>query len=186
MSSVITSPFSTPVYNRWLGILANLPIGVPVSVTFQKYRPGAPSFPRSRWHGYGYPKPHGVQLGNQCSDKSHMGSLPTLLLRSSASFSQTKTPWCLGAYQLCHSNRLWCYYDLLLGLESVCLSKSSPHLLAAECTRWLVVLFQSITSSSHSRRHILTMVLWIFLLGVLATIMNTMISQGLLDASSIK
>ncbi|KAB2637382.1 sphingolipid delta(4)-desaturase DES1 [Pyrus ussuriensis x Pyrus communis] len=29
--------FSTPVYNRWLSIFANLPIGVPVSVTFQKY-----------------------------------------------------------------------------------------------------------------------------------------------------
>lgn len=29
--------FSTPVYNRLLGILANLPIGVPMSVTFQKY-----------------------------------------------------------------------------------------------------------------------------------------------------
>ncbi|RWW35660.1 hypothetical protein BHE74_00059380 [Ensete ventricosum] len=29
--------FSTPSYNRWLGILANLPIGVPMSVTFQKY-----------------------------------------------------------------------------------------------------------------------------------------------------
>ncbi|MCD7457197.1 hypothetical protein HAX54_034460 [Datura stramonium] len=29
--------FSTPVYNRWLGIFANLPIGVPMSVTFQKY-----------------------------------------------------------------------------------------------------------------------------------------------------
>lgn len=29
--------FSTPSYNRWLGIFANLPIGVPMSVTFQKY-----------------------------------------------------------------------------------------------------------------------------------------------------
>lgn len=29
--------FSTPAYNRWLGIFANLPIGVPMSVTFQKY-----------------------------------------------------------------------------------------------------------------------------------------------------
>ncbi|KAJ8762090.1 hypothetical protein K2173_006754 [Erythroxylum novogranatense] len=29
--------FSTPVYNRWLGIFANLPIGVLMSVTFQKY-----------------------------------------------------------------------------------------------------------------------------------------------------
>ncbi|CAI9756487.1 unnamed protein product [Fraxinus pennsylvanica] len=29
--------FSKPVYNRWLGIFANLPIGVPMSVTFQKY-----------------------------------------------------------------------------------------------------------------------------------------------------
>ncbi|KAL8152164.1 hypothetical protein V2J09_009924 [Rumex salicifolius] len=29
--------FSTPSYNRWLGILANLPIGVPMSITFQKY-----------------------------------------------------------------------------------------------------------------------------------------------------
>ncbi|KAL2244467.1 UNVERIFIED_CONTAM: Sphingolipid delta(4)-desaturase DES1-like protein [Sesamum indicum] len=29
--------FSTPVNNRWLGIFANLPIGVPMSVTFQKY-----------------------------------------------------------------------------------------------------------------------------------------------------
>lgn len=29
--------FYTPVYNRWLGIFANLPIGVPMSVTFQKY-----------------------------------------------------------------------------------------------------------------------------------------------------
>ncbi|KAE8719948.1 Sphingolipid delta(4)-desaturase DES1 [Hibiscus syriacus] len=29
--------FSTPIYNRWLGIFANLPIGVPMSVTFQKY-----------------------------------------------------------------------------------------------------------------------------------------------------
>ncbi|KAL0321236.1 UNVERIFIED_CONTAM: Sphingolipid delta(4)-desaturase DES1-like [Sesamum radiatum] len=29
--------FSTPVCNRWLGIFANLPIGVPMSVTFQKY-----------------------------------------------------------------------------------------------------------------------------------------------------
>ncbi|KAF2572148.1 hypothetical protein F2Q70_00002571 [Brassica cretica] len=29
--------FSTPVYNRCLGIIANLPIGVPMSVTFQKY-----------------------------------------------------------------------------------------------------------------------------------------------------
>lgn len=29
--------FSTSVYNRWLGIFANLPIGVPMSVTFQKY-----------------------------------------------------------------------------------------------------------------------------------------------------
>ncbi|CAF2042478.1 hypothetical protein BRARA_I02191 [Brassica rapa] len=29
--------FSTPVYNRCLGIFANLPIGVPMSVTFQKY-----------------------------------------------------------------------------------------------------------------------------------------------------
>lgn len=29
--------FSTPVYNRWLGIFANLPVGVPMSVTFQKY-----------------------------------------------------------------------------------------------------------------------------------------------------
>lgn len=29
--------FFTPVYNRWLGIFANLPIGVPMSVTFQKY-----------------------------------------------------------------------------------------------------------------------------------------------------
>ncbi|XP_039125408.1 sphingolipid delta(4)-desaturase DES1-like [Dioscorea cayenensis subsp. rotundata] len=29
--------FSTPTYNRWLGIFANLPIGVPMSVTFQKY-----------------------------------------------------------------------------------------------------------------------------------------------------
>ncbi|KAL5985236.1 hypothetical protein ACLOJK_036474 [Asimina triloba] len=29
--------FSTPVYNRWLGIFANLPIGVPMSITFQKY-----------------------------------------------------------------------------------------------------------------------------------------------------
>ncbi|KAM1245513.1 hypothetical protein ACFX2J_036611 [Malus domestica] len=29
--------FSTPVYNRWLSIFANLPIGVPVSVTFKKY-----------------------------------------------------------------------------------------------------------------------------------------------------
>ncbi|RVW37904.1 Sphingolipid delta(4)-desaturase DES1-like [Vitis vinifera] len=31
--------FSTPVYNRWLGIFANLPIGVPMSVTFQKVPP---------------------------------------------------------------------------------------------------------------------------------------------------
>ncbi|KAK1289497.1 hypothetical protein QJS10_CPB18g01481 [Acorus calamus] len=29
--------FSTPSHNRWLGIFANLPIGVPMSVTFQKY-----------------------------------------------------------------------------------------------------------------------------------------------------
>ncbi|KAL5537807.1 hypothetical protein UlMin_044806 [Ulmus minor] len=29
--------FSTPVYNRLIGIFANLPIGVPMSVTFQKY-----------------------------------------------------------------------------------------------------------------------------------------------------
>lgn len=29
--------FSTPLHNRWLGIFANLPIGVPMSVTFQKY-----------------------------------------------------------------------------------------------------------------------------------------------------
>ncbi|XP_057538396.1 sphingolipid delta(4)-desaturase DES1-like isoform X1 [Amaranthus tricolor] len=29
--------FSTPSYNRWLGILANLPIGVSMSITFQKY-----------------------------------------------------------------------------------------------------------------------------------------------------
>ncbi|RRT81483.1 hypothetical protein B296_00001025 [Ensete ventricosum] len=29
--------FSAPSYNRWLGIFANLPIGVPMSVTFQKY-----------------------------------------------------------------------------------------------------------------------------------------------------
>ncbi|KAI3697934.1 hypothetical protein L6452_31039 [Arctium lappa] len=29
--------FSNPLYNRWLGIFANLPIGVPMSVTFQKY-----------------------------------------------------------------------------------------------------------------------------------------------------
>ena len=29
--------FSTPVFNRWLGIFANLPIGVPMSITFQKY-----------------------------------------------------------------------------------------------------------------------------------------------------
>ncbi|KAI9120722.1 hypothetical protein K1719_007755 [Acacia pycnantha] len=29
--------FSTPALNRWLGIFANLPIGVPMSVTFQKY-----------------------------------------------------------------------------------------------------------------------------------------------------
>ncbi|XP_057848710.1 sphingolipid delta(4)-desaturase DES1-like [Cryptomeria japonica] len=29
--------FSTPTYNRLLGIFANLPIGVPMSVTFQKY-----------------------------------------------------------------------------------------------------------------------------------------------------
>ncbi|KAL6573986.1 hypothetical protein OROHE_001528 [Orobanche hederae] len=29
--------FSSPIYNRWLGIFANLPIGVPMSVTFQKY-----------------------------------------------------------------------------------------------------------------------------------------------------
>ncbi|KAK7278514.1 hypothetical protein RJT34_23544 [Clitoria ternatea] len=29
--------FSTPSFNKWLGIFANLPIGVPMSVTFQKY-----------------------------------------------------------------------------------------------------------------------------------------------------
>ena len=29
--------FSTPVYNRFLGLFANLPIGIPMSVTFQKY-----------------------------------------------------------------------------------------------------------------------------------------------------
>lgn len=29
--------FSTPVYNRLLGIFANLPVGAPMSVTFQKY-----------------------------------------------------------------------------------------------------------------------------------------------------
>lgn len=29
--------FSSPSYNRWLGIFANLPIGVPMSITFQKY-----------------------------------------------------------------------------------------------------------------------------------------------------
>ncbi|OWM91244.1 sphingolipid delta(4)-desaturase DES1-like [Punica granatum] len=29
--------FSTPSLNRWLGIFANLPIGVPMSITFQKY-----------------------------------------------------------------------------------------------------------------------------------------------------
>ena len=29
--------FSTPIYNRWLGIFANLPIGVPMSIIFQKY-----------------------------------------------------------------------------------------------------------------------------------------------------
>lgn len=29
--------FAIPAYNRWLGIFANLPIGVPMSVTFQKY-----------------------------------------------------------------------------------------------------------------------------------------------------
>lgn len=29
--------FSTPSLNKWLGIFANLPIGVPMSVTFQKY-----------------------------------------------------------------------------------------------------------------------------------------------------
>uniref|UniRef100_A0A0E0K2V0 Sphingolipid delta(4)-desaturase DES1-like n=1 Tax=Oryza punctata TaxID=4537 RepID=A0A0E0K2V0_ORYPU len=29
--------FTTPSYNRWLGIFANLPIGVPMSITFQKY-----------------------------------------------------------------------------------------------------------------------------------------------------
>ncbi|KAJ6728602.1 SPHINGOLIPID DELTA(4)-DESATURASE DES1-LIKE [Salix koriyanagi] len=37
MSSPTISPFSTPVYNKWLGIFANLPVGVPMSVTFQKY-----------------------------------------------------------------------------------------------------------------------------------------------------
>lgn len=29
--------FSTPFYNRLLGIFANLPVGVPMSITFQKY-----------------------------------------------------------------------------------------------------------------------------------------------------
>ncbi|KAF8702797.1 hypothetical protein HU200_032628 [Digitaria exilis] len=29
--------FTTPSLNRWLGIFANLPIGVPMSITFQKY-----------------------------------------------------------------------------------------------------------------------------------------------------
>eukprot|EP00249_Psilotum_nudum_P002733 c15862_g1_i2 orf=434-1411(-) len=29
--------FSTPFYNRMLGIFANLPVGIPMSVTFQKY-----------------------------------------------------------------------------------------------------------------------------------------------------
>ncbi|KAI4371712.1 hypothetical protein MLD38_010033 [Melastoma candidum] len=29
--------FSNPTSNRWLGIFANLPIGVPMSITFQKY-----------------------------------------------------------------------------------------------------------------------------------------------------
>jgi len=29
--------FWTPVYNRWLGVFANLPFGVPMSVTSQKY-----------------------------------------------------------------------------------------------------------------------------------------------------
>lgn len=29
--------FSSPTSNRWLGIFANLPIGVPMSITFQKY-----------------------------------------------------------------------------------------------------------------------------------------------------
>lgn len=29
--------FSNPIHNRWLGIFANLPIGVPMSITFQKY-----------------------------------------------------------------------------------------------------------------------------------------------------
>ncbi|PKA60152.1 sphingolipid delta-4 desaturase [Apostasia shenzhenica] len=29
--------FSSPSHNRWLGIFSNLPIGIPMSVTFQKY-----------------------------------------------------------------------------------------------------------------------------------------------------
>ena len=29
--------FSTPIYNRFLGVFANLPISIPMSVTFQKY-----------------------------------------------------------------------------------------------------------------------------------------------------
>lgn len=152
--------FSTPVYNRCLGIFANLPVGVPMSVTFQKYHLEHHRFQGVDGIDMDIPSHTETYLVTNVVSKSIWVMLQLFFYALQPLFLKPKPPGNYGSSLIFLSDNPSCCHDLFLGLEIFCLF--DPF----HIRRWWYApngwSSQNITSSIQTKKHILPMAPLIF------------------------
>lgn len=151
--------FWTPVSNRWLGVFANLPFGVPMSVTFQKYH-----LEHHRCQGVDdidmdIPNHTETYLVTNVASKSIWVMLQLFFYALQPLFLKPKPPGYRSSLIFLSDNPSCCH-DLFLGLEIFCLF--DPF----HIRRWWYASngwsSQNIMSSIQTKKHILPMAPLIF------------------------